>query len=276
MEKTILITGASSGIGYATAELFAQNGWNVIATVRKKKDGRPFLGYQNILVARLDVTKPDTISLALQEGIEKFGKIDVLLNNAGYGAYGILEDATEEIIQQQLDTNLFGVIRTIKSILPHFRKNKEGMIINLTSVGGRIALPYLSLYYTSKWAVEGLSEALKFELMPIGVKVKVIEPGIVYTDFGKKSYDFSEHELKEYEPINDKAREVLFQLSNGVQGSKPDEIAETIYTAATDHSMQLRYPAGNDAKALMKIREELSDESFFALVESVLQEKNEL
>lgn len=276
MKKTILITGASSGIGYATARLFAQKEWNVIATMRRKENGKALLKYRNALVTELDVTKQNSIDTAVKEGITRFGAIDVLLNNAGYGAYGLFEEADEEVIHKQLDTNLFGVMRTIRSILPHFRKNKDGMIINLTSVGGRIALPYLSLYYTSKWAVEGLSEALKFELMTIGVKVKIVEPGIVCTDFGKNSYNFSSHELKEYGQICDKAGEVLFHLSGGIQGSDPHEIAETIYKAATDNSDQLRYPAGNDARAFMKTREELSDERFFELVEGVLYEKGKI
>lgn len=273
MKKTILITGASSGIGHAAAMLFAQRGWNVIATMRKREQDAVFLRYSNIFVAELDVTKPDTIKTALKEGIAQFGKIDVLLNNAGVGYYGIFEDASEEVIRRQLDTNLFGVMRTIKSILPHFRKRGQGTIINVTSVGGRIALPYLSLYYTSKWAVEGLSEALKFELMPIGIRVKIVEPGIVDTKFGNHSYDFSKHERIEYEPIYDKAREVLFKLSDGCQAAKPEVIADTIYIAATDDNEQLRYPAGSDAQALLKLRNELPDTSFFMLIQEILQTK---
>lgn len=269
MNKTILITGTSSGIGRASALLFAEKGWNVIATMRKKEDGAYFSKYQNVLVTELDVTKQATIDNSLKEGISRFGKIDILLNNAGWGVYGIFEEASEEIIRKQLEVNLLGVMRTIKSILPHFRKEQEGLILNVTSVGGRIALPYLSLYYTSKWGVEGLSEALKFELEPLGIGVKVIEPGIVNTKFGEKSYDFSTHSIKEYGAICDKVSEVCFQLS-GSHASESKEVAKIIYEAATDESPQFRYPAGPDVEAVLKAREKLCDEDFFSLMKSII------
>lgn len=270
MNRTILITGASSGIGRACAERFAQEGWNVIATMRNNK-GKSFTDYHNIFVTEMDVVREDSIRRALREGIAQFGAIDVLLNNAGWGAYGIFEDAPDEVIKSQFDTNLLGVIRMIRAVLPYFRKQKSGMILNVTSVGGRIALPYLSLYYTSKWAVEGLSEALKFELDPLGIQVKIIEPGIVETDFVKNSCDFSKHLLDEYEPISDKAGEVLFKLSGGIPGSTPVHIADDIYTAATDGSARLRYPAGADAKVFLKRKDMLSDEEFISMIGGILK-----
>jgi NADP-dependent 3-hydroxy acid dehydrogenase YdfG len=267
MKKTILITGASSGIGKATAILFQKNEWNVIATMRKPEDGQELHQLENILVTRLDVTDSSSITSAVALGIEKFGRIDALLNNAGYGAYGPLEATPVEKIERQFATNVTGLLNTTKGVLAHFRQNHSGTIINISSIGGKITYPLGSLYHGTKFAVEGISEALHFEMNAIGVKVKIVEPGMVATDFGGRSFDFNNNEaLTEYQGLV-QAVFAGFGAAQG-QGSTADEIAEVIYRAATDDSEQLRYPAGEDAKVLVAKRKAEDDETFLSDIKS--------
>ena len=189
--KTILITGASSGIGKATVKFFSANDWNVIATMRQPEKEKELSTLKNVLVTRLDVTDRESIELAISCGIEKFGAIDVLLNNAGYGAYGPLEAFSEERVQRQFDTNVLGLIATTQAVLPHMRSKRMGTIVNISSIGGKMTFPLGALYHGSKFAVEGISEALHFELEAIGIKVKIVEPGMINTDFGGRSFDFA-------------------------------------------------------------------------------------
>lgn len=202
MSQTILITGASSGIGKATARLFADRGWNVVATMRNTEDGVELAARDNVFVATLDLLDSDSIATAVSSGIERFGAIDVLLNNAGYGAYGPLEATPMPVLRRQFDVNVFGLVETIKAVLPSMRAQGSGVIINVSSVGGRMTFPLGSLYHGSKWAVEGLSEALHFELAALGIRVKLIEPGGVNTDFGGRSFVFThDPEFPDYQPL---------------------------------------------------------------------------
>ena len=169
MANTILITGASTGIGKATAELFLEQGWNVIATMRTPKDEQ---AHERKLVTRLDVLEQGSIDEAIRLGIEKFGRIDALVNNAGYGLVGTFESMSEGQIKRQFDTNVFGLMRVTKAILPHFRANKAGTLINVASMGGRLTFPFYSVYHGTKWAVDGFSESLSYELGEIGARVK--------------------------------------------------------------------------------------------------------
>ena len=202
MNNTILITGASSGIGRATARHFQENGWNVIATMRRPEAETELNQLENVLVTRLDVQDVASIDAAVEEGIGRFGRIDVLLNNAGYGAYGPLEATPTEKIRRQFDVNVIGLLDTTKAVLPHFRANGSGLVINISSVGGRMTFPFGSLYHGTKWAVEGISEALRWELNEIGTQVKIVEPGFIKTDFGGRSFDFTNDETMEgYQPL---------------------------------------------------------------------------
>ena len=168
MNKTILITGCSTGIGRMTAKYFQEKGWNVVATVRSKpEEDKELNALDNVLVTTLDVTKEDTIKEAVVKTIDKFGKIDVLLNNAGYGSYGILEATPEHAISMQFDVNVIGTLLVSKNVIPYMRKAGEGTIINISSMGGKITFPLGTLYHGSKFAVEGMSEALSFELEPL-------------------------------------------------------------------------------------------------------------
>ena len=168
MKKTILITGASSGIGAATAQLFLSKGWNVIATMRSPEKETALVNSDEALVTRLDVQDLVSIENAVNQGIEKFGRIDVLLNNAGYGAYGILESFSREQIIRQFNTNVIGLLDVTKALLPHFRANKSGIIINISSIGGKMTFPLGTLYHGTKFAVEGISESLSYEVEQFG------------------------------------------------------------------------------------------------------------
>lgn len=263
MRKTILITGASSGLGKETAKLFQREGWNVIATMRTPESENELNLLENVLVTRLDVLDIDSIETAVNKGIETFGRIDVLVNNAGYGAYGPLESFSREKIIRQFNTNVIGLLDVTKALLPHFRGNGNGTIINISSVGGKMAFPLGALYHGTKFAVEGISESLNYEVSEFGGKVKIIEPGAITTDFTGRSLDFSNNEtLTAYQPFIGKimsAMQSLFQ-----HASPASAIAKVIFQAATDDTAQLRYVAGADAEFMIANHKQNDDESFTA------------
>jgi NAD(P)-dependent dehydrogenase (short-subunit alcohol dehydrogenase family) len=263
MKKTIFITGASTGIGKETAKLFHSKGWNVIATMRNPESGADLSELDNVLVTTLDVLDLDSIEKAVKTGIQKFGKIDVLLNNAGYGAYGPLEAFSRENIIRQFDTNVIGLLDVTKALLPHFRQNKGGIIINISSIGGKMTFPLGALYHGTKFAVEGISESLSFEVEEFGGKVKIVEPGAIATDFAGRSLDFKNDEtLAEYQPLVGKT---LAAVQNMFSTASPaNVVAGVIYEAATDGTNQLRYTAGEDAKILIANRKAADDASFTA------------
>lgn len=272
MSQTIFITGASSGIGKATAELFADRVWNVVATMRDPSDGSELAARDNVLVAQLDLLDSNSIASAVDASIERFGGIDVLLNNAGYGAYGPLEATPMDVIRRQFDVNVFGLIETMQAVLPNMRERRTGTIVNVSSVGGRITYPLGTLYHGSKWAVEGLSEALHFELLPFGIRIKIIEPGGVRTDFSGRSFVFThDPELADYQPLVQAATEAVAQAASEAQGptptgsQAPEEVAEVIWTAATDGSDRMRYVSGEGAERLLGQRYSAEqDEAFVA------------
>lgn len=260
-DQTILITGASSGIGLATAAYFHAQGWNVIATMREPAGHQGLQSDERMVVTRLDVTDDDSIHAAVAAGIERFGGIDVLLNNAGYGAYGPLESTPMAKVRRQFDVNVLGMFATTKAVLPHFRERRAGTIINVSSMGGRVCFPLGSLYHGSKFAVEGLSEALHFELMPLGIRVKIIEPGAVGTDFAGRSFDFSnDPAIDEYQPVVASLMAALVPMMESAASA--DSVAKAIHAAATDHADQLRYVVGADAEQLLSARGSSEDDVF--------------
>lgn len=264
MTQTILITGSSSGLGRATAKLFHARGWNVVATMRAPEDESELAHLDNVLVRRLDVTDPSSIADAVDAGLTRFGRIDAVVNNAGYGAYGPLEATSTDKIRRQFDVNVLGLLDTTKALLPHFRANRGGTIVNISSMGGRLTFPLGTLYHGTKFAVEGLSEALHYELAAFGVRVKIVEPGGIRTDFGGRSFDFShDPALTEYQPLVDAVLDGLGSTM-AEQGSEPEQIAETVFDAVTDGTATLRYVAGPDAVELLTARREADDETFFA------------
>ncbi|MFC3614613.1 SDR family oxidoreductase [Lutimaribacter marinistellae] len=271
MTQTILITGASSGIGKETAKLFAARGWNVVATMRSPEKEEDLTGQDNILVTRLDVTDAASIGAATTAGIEKFGKIDVLLNNAGYGAYGPLEAFPMDRIRRQFDTNVIGLIETTKAILPHMRTNRSGTIVNISSIGGQMTFPLGALYHGTKFAVEGISEALHYELEAAGIKVKIIEPGMIATDFGGRSFDFvNDEEMAEYQPVVQALFGAWGSEEMASRASAPSVVAEVIWASVTDGTNTLRYRAGEDAVELLNNRKALDDETFISGLKSQL------
>ncbi|NMO57836.1 SDR family oxidoreductase [Actinoplanes sp. TBRC 11911] len=261
MARTVLITGTSSGIGRATAGLFHERGWNVAATMRDPAAEHHLSSLDGVLVSRLDVTDPGSIATAVDAALQRFGSVDVLVNNAGYAAYGILEAFSMERVDRQFRTNVLGLVAVTKALLPHMRARRDGVIVNLSSIGGRMTFPLGTLYHGSKFAVEGLSEALQFELAPLGIRVKIIEPAPLDTDFGGRSLDFANDEsLSEYQPV---VRAVLAGFDAvGKTAATADVAAEVIYAAATDGSDQLRYRAGEQADAIIGARETSDDRTF--------------
>lgn len=263
MTKTVLITGTSSGLGRASANLFHAEGWNVIATMRQPEAETELTQLDRVVVTRLDVQDSTSISAAVDAGLAKFGRIDALVNNAGYGAYGPLEATPMDKARKQFDVNVLGLLATTQAVLPHFRANRSGSVVNISSIGGRVAFPLGTLYHGTKFAVEGLSEALHYELAPLGIRVKVVEPGGIQTDFDGRSFDFSnDTELTEYQPFVESLFRVLGPLA--ADGSTADAIAKVVYAAVTDDSDQLRYEAGDDAVQLLAARRAADDATFFA------------
>lgn len=259
--KTVLITGASTGIGKATAELFASKGWNVAATMRTpaKSD---LVESDSLALIPLDVTDTASISAAVDATIERFGTIDALINNAGYGLGGPLEAISDDAIARQINTNLLGVINTTRAVLPTMRTAGSGAIVNITSVGGRVTLPFFSMYHATKWGVEGLSESLSYELHSIGVRVKVVEPGGVRTDFSGRSLDMhAEGAPAEYTPALSATMTAFTQDDRQDTYSEPEETAAVIFEAATDESRRLRYLAGKDAEAMIDLRDKVGSEA---------------
>ena len=267
MSKTILITGSSTGIGRASAKLFQEKGWNVIATMRSPENETELQSLDNVLVTRLDVQDLDSINSAIASGIEKFGKIDVLLNNAGYGLMGTFESASRESIQRQFDVNVFGLFDVTRAVLPHFRSNRNGTIINVSSIGGRMTFPIISLYHSTKFAVEGFSESLHYELAPLGIKVKIVEPGGVATDFANRSLDFQHNtDLTDYNEFVEKVNANFEEAFKPENMSTAEHIAGIILNAAEDNSSTMRYRAGADANQLLAARDQLNDDDFFKMM----------
>ena len=264
MSKTIVITGASSGIGKATAIHFQKQGWNVIATMRTPEKETELNTLDNVRLEKLDVLDLESIHTAIQNGIKTYGKIDALVNNAGYGAYGPLETFPRENIIKQFNTNVIGLMDVTKAIIPHFRANKDGVIVNISSIGGQMTFALGSLYHGTKFAVEGISESLHYEMAAIGVKVKIVEPGIIATDFGGRSFDFQAGEIADYQAI---IGALMKQWQNPENTSSPASlVAEVIYNAVNDGTDQLRYRAGDDANVLLDNRKKMSDSDFFEMI----------
>ncbi|HEY9046403.1 MAG TPA: SDR family oxidoreductase [Ohtaekwangia sp.] len=272
MKKTVLITGTSTGFGAATAYNFAEKGWNVIATMRDITMGKELSRLNNVLVTRLDVQDRKSIDAAITLAIEHFGKIDVLINNAGYGQFGIFESISREAILNQFEVNVFGVMDVIKAILPHFRSHKGGTIVNISSGAGAIGFPMASVYSASKFALEGLSEGLRYELASVGIKVKLIEPGgAMKTGFGTRmgSEIAALKPAEEYIPFLTR----IGKLYGGMEGnSDPDaveKVVAAIYDAALDNTHQLRYTPTNDIAPILKARRSTSEQAYQSFTDSL-------
>ncbi len=263
MAKTIFITGASSGIGKATAILFAEKGWNVIATMRSPEKEKN-LEHKNITLLALDVTDLEQINKVVQEAI-RLSEINVVFNNAGYGLVGSFEAASDEQFTKLIDTNLLGVLRVTKAFIPYFREKGSGLFISTTSIGGLLSFPFFSVYHATKWALEGWSESLSYELKGFGIRVKTVSPGSTNTDFASRSLDNAM--LPEYEKMFNSYLETFLSPEVMENLSSPRQIAEVVYQAATDDKEQLRYIAGNDAKAIYELRKNIGVEAFRKMID---------
>jgi NAD(P)-dependent dehydrogenase (short-subunit alcohol dehydrogenase family) len=247
MSKTIFITGSSTGLGRATAVLFARRGWNVIATLRSPDKETELGQIAGITLLPLDVTKPDQIEAAAREALAR-GPVDVVFNNAGYGLAGPFEGTTDAQLVAQIDTNLLGVLRTTKAFIPAFRERGAGTFITTTSIGGHVTFPFNSVYHATKWALEGWSESLAFELGKFGIRVKTVAPGGITTDFAGRSLVLADHPA--YAKLIAKVLAVFTDPARAAEYSTAEQIAETVFEAATDEKDQVTYLAGADAKAL--------------------------
>lgn len=250
--KTIFITGASSGIGKATAKLFQSKGWNIIATMRNPEKQTELAKHENITVLPLDVTNVEQIKSTIAKAIS-LSSVDVVLNNAGYGLTSSLEAMNDDLIVKQVNTNFLGTVRVTKAFIPHFREHKKGLFINVTSIGGHTGFPFTSVYNGTKWAVEGFSECLSIELSMFGIGVKTVSPSATDTNLFNHHSDVKP--LPFYEAVEEKMLRMIQPAST------PEEIADVIYEATTDNKDQLRYFAGKSSQAIYDRRMEIGAET---------------
>ncbi|ACU60136.1 SDR family oxidoreductase [Chitinophaga pinensis] len=241
--KTIFITGASSGLGKATARLFSARGWRVIASMRNPEKETDLLQLDNVILISLDVTDPVQIEKTVGKITQQY-ELDVVFNNAGYGLIAPLEAVSDQQITRQFETNVMGVIRITKAFIPYFREKGRGLFITTTSMGGVFGPPLSSVYCASKFAMEGWTAALSYELGQLGIGIKTVAPGGIKTDFTGRSLDTAAH------PAYEKMMGQLYAGFDPTAFTTAEQIAEVVYEAATDGKEQLRYLAGEDAKTL--------------------------
>ena len=256
---TIFITGSSSGLGRAAAKLFASRGWTVIATMRSPDKESELATLRNVVLLALDITDLQQITRAATEATDH-GEVDVVFNNAGYGMAGPLEGLTDDQMLRMVNANLMGPIRVTKAFTPYFRARHAGLFINTTSIGGLITVPFNSMYHATKWALEGWSEGMAFELSQFGIGMKIIEPGGMKTDFFTRSFDAGRH--PDYDVLVSRVMNAITDPKEMAGYSTPEQIAEVVYEAATDGKDQLRYVAGADAQATYAMRLQLGAEAF--------------
>jgi len=230
-----------------------------LATMRSPDKEKELATLPNVVLLPLDITNPEQIARAANDALAR-GEVDVVFNNAGYGMAGPLEGVTDEQMLRMVHTNLMGPIRVTKAFTPHFRAKRAGLFINTTSIGGLITVPFNSMYHATKWALEGWSEGMAFELSQFGIGMKIIEPGGMKTDFFTRSFDVGRHPA--YGSLLDSVMGAITDPKQMETYSTPEQIAEVVYEAATDGKDQLRYVAGADAKATYGMRLQLGDEAF--------------
>ena len=265
MKKTVLITGTSSGIGKATVFEFAKMGWNVIATQRNPENELDFNKFPNVKMYPLDVTNLESIKQTISQAQKDYGKIDVVVNNAGYGVDGAFEAMSDEIIEKQFNTNVFGLMRVTREAIKHMRPNGGGTIIQISSMGGKITFPLYSIYHATKFAVEGFTESLHYELSQFNIKMKLIEPGPIVTDFYGRSRQFIKPiDTNQYDGFIQKFNDAAEKVMKDAEG--PEVVAKMIFKSATDNSNQMRYAVGKPGPMLLVLRKLLSDKLYFLMV----------
>ena len=265
MEKVALVTGSSSGIGLETALSLARDGYHTFASMRNtekagelqyaaKKENLP------IEVIELDVDKEESIISAIKKVVDDGGRLDVLVNNAGYGQFGCTEDVSVDDFRKQFETNFFSIVKIIQEVAPIMRKQKSGNIINISSVAGRMGLPGSPAYISSKFALEGLSECLRYELGQFGIRTTLIEPGVIKTNFFESMRIPDSKKDPKYKEITE---HILSGLKMMVQmGTPPSEVAKVIMKAIHDDEMLPRYIVGTDAAMFLEARKMKTDIEF--------------
>jgi len=265
MKKTVMITGTSSGIGKATVFEFAKMGWNVVATQRSPEKETDFDKIPCVKMYQLDVTNLESVQQTMSSIKKEFGKVDVVVNNAGYGVDGAFEAMSDETIEKQFDTNVFGLMRVTREAIKLMRSEGGGTIIQISSMGGKITFPLYSIYHATKFAVEGFTESLHYELAPFNIKMKLIEPGPIVTDFYGRSRQFVKPTgTNQYDGFIQKFNAAAEKVMKDAEG--PDVVAKMIYKSATDNSNRMRYAVGKPGPMLLKLRKLLSDKLYFLMV----------
>ncbi|EKT65056.1 SDR family oxidoreductase [Providencia burhodogranariea] len=262
MPKTVLITGSSSGVGEATAKLFAEQGFNVIATMRAPEKNNRLDGIANLIKTKLDVEDIHSIESAIFEGIDAFGKIDLVINNAGFGQYGVFEGIPIEKIRKNFDVNLFGVMNVMQQIVPIFRQQGGGIILNVSSCGGIIGLPLISIYASTKFALEGFLESVSYELASQNIVTKIYEPGGIISPFHERSAheNTGTNGITSYDTFADNVNNAMQKMGQGA--ATVEQVAQDIYLAATDGTDRLRYCAPYGVENLVKARRELGNDAY--------------
>jgi len=267
--KVAIITGSSSGVGHATALLLARNRFHTYATMRNIKKSVDILEIANrerlpLQVIQLDVNDNTSIRNSIEKVISEKQRIDLLVNNAGYGLVGAFEDLSVEEIKSQFETNFFGIIRLTQQVLPIMRKQKSGTIVNVSSGAGRIGFPGMSAYVSSKFALEGLSESMSYELEPFGIKIVIIEPGVIRTNF-KKNAVMSKKSLDDsfISPYSSIIQKMDASITSIIEhATPPEEVAKAILHVVTSNNPELRFPIGNDIIMMLETKKSMSDEDF--------------
>lgn len=265
MEPVALISGCSSGIGRATALLLAERGWRVFATARRLESLRD-LASEGITPLRLDVTDDASMAVVVEQALSEAGRIDALVNNAGYGLAGPLEELTAQDVRRQFETNTFGPLRLAQLVLPAMRAQGRGRIVNVSTIGGRISMPFLGPYCASKFALEALSDALRMETRPFGIRVIVVEPGRVETNFNAAATEHARRFLDDADSPYHRYVDPFVRSVTRWRASPPERVAKVIHEALTAARPRARYRATPDARLGLAIMPRLSDRKRDALL----------
>jgi NAD(P)-dependent dehydrogenase (short-subunit alcohol dehydrogenase family) len=274
-----VVTGSSSGIGLETALLLARSGFQTYATMRdlkKSKDVTEIANAENLplTVIQLDVDDDRSVKDAISQIVTENKRIDVLVNNAGYGLFSPIEDVTLRKVKEQFETNFFGVVRVTREVLPTMRKQRKGTIVNVSSVAGRVGIPVLSAYAATKFALEGFSESMRYELKEWGINIVIIEPGAIKTKVFEnvKTGDVRSSSESPYADLIERASKGFGRMMDNI--SSPKLVAEAILNAITSKEPEIRYVVGDDAEYIVKIRKNSTDKEFESwMYESILQAK---
>jgi NAD(P)-dependent dehydrogenase (short-subunit alcohol dehydrogenase family) len=280
--KVAVVTGSSSGMGYETSLILARNGFHTFATMRKL-EGEGTKQLSNIVkdenlpleIIQLDVNNDKSVIDAIDRIAKEKDRIDVVVNNAGYDLMGALEETSIEEIKAQFETNFFGAVRVMQKVTPMMRKQGGGIIVNITSLGGRISFPLNSPYHATKFALEGLSESIQYELEPFGIKIIIVEPGGVGSNFLKNlkwASKASDPSNSPYRSIQNSMLEFFKQWAQNL--AHPSEVAKVILKAVTSDNPDFRYVVGNDAVTTLEARRNMSDKEFQNLIKKQINQEN--